>query len=625
MRQPRPLAHTSLGLSALALAAGCTPTPARVPFDFREGPLVESSAPAVPITGGTLLVTADRTRAVAADPERDLVSLVDLTSGVVRATVTLPARSEPGRIVEDPHGRAHVALRRGGGVAHIDLATGTLLGTSSVCPAPRGLAWDRGLDALYVACQTGELVTLDRTGAEVARVKVPGGDLRDVIVRPEGLLVTHFRSAKLSLLAEDGTVRAESTPPADFGCRDFGGPGFVGDDSGGAPRPAILPESPFGGDDASIAWRTIALPSSDAGGDVLMLHQRAQSDAPISIDTGGYGGTSPCNDVPGIVHTSLSIFGRGTEPVTTRAALPEAVLAVDVAVSPDGTQLALAMPGNASTPFAQVNTGALTDFLGGVRAPRRHFSEGQVTAVAFAGRERLLVQSREPATLSILTLDRAAAPVTVRLSDESRADTGHYLFHAGATAMVACASCHAEGGDDARTWDFDGIGPRRTQAVAGGLLGTEPFHWNGDMADFRTLEHQVFGRRMGAGEISTAHADALGGFVDGLRPVPAPEVEDADAVLRGQQLFESEEVGCASCHGGPMLTNNASVDVGTGGVFQVPTLVGLAHHAPYMHDGRARTLHDRFDPTLGGGEQHGHTAHLSRAEIDDLVAYLLTL
>jgi DNA-binding beta-propeller fold protein YncE/mono/diheme cytochrome c family protein len=624
MRHLRPVAQTSLGLTALALAAGCDPAPARVPFDFREGPLVESSAPAVPITGGTLLVTADRTRAVAADPERDLVSLVDLASGAVRATVTLPARSEPGRIVEDSHGRAHVALRRGGSIAHIDLTTGALLGTSSVCPAPRGLAWDRGLDALHVACQSGELVTLDRTGAEVARVKVPGGDLRDVLVRPEGLLVTHFRSAKLSLLAEDGTVRAESTPPADFGCGSFGGPGFA-DDSAGAPRPAILPEAPFGGDDASIAWRTIALPSSDAGGDVLMLHQRAQSDTPISVDTGGYGGTSPCNDVPGIVHTSLSIFGRGTEPVTTRTALPEAVLAVDVAVSPDGTQLALAMPGNASTPFAQVNTGALTDFLGGVRAPRRHFSEGQVTAVAFAGRDRLLVQSREPATLSILVLDGAAAPVTVRLSAESRADTGHYLFHAGATAMVACASCHAEGGDDARTWDFDGIGPRRTQAVAGGLLGTEPFHWNGDMADFRTLEHQVFGRRMGAGEISTAHADALGGFVDGLRPIPAPVVEDADAVLRGQGLFESEEVGCASCHSGPMLTNNASVDVGTGGVFQVPTLVGLAHHAPYMHDGRARTLRDRFEPALGGGERHGHTAHLRRTEIDDLVAYLLTL
>jgi len=623
MRLLRPVAQTSIGLTALALTAGCDPAPARVRFDFREGPLVESSAPAVAITGGTLLVTADRTRAIAADPERDLLSIVDLTTGAVRASISLPPRSEPGRIVEDPHGRAHIALRRGGGVAHIDLATGALLGTSPACPAPRGLAWDRGLDALHVACQTGELVTFDRTGEEVARVKVPGGDLRDVIVRPEGLMVTRFRSAMLSVLAQDGSVQSETMPPADFGCGSFGDPGFAGEDSGGAVRPAVLPESPFGGD-ASIAWRTVALPTSDSGGDVLMLHQRAQSDMPISVDTGGYGGTSPCNDVPGIVHTSLSLFGRAGEPMTTRAAIPEAVLAVDVAVAPDGSQIALAMPGNASTPFAQVSVAPLTDFLD-ANAPRRLFTEGQVTAVAFAGRDRLVVQSREPATLTVVALDGAAATRTVRLSDESRADTGHYLFHAGATAMVACASCHAEGGDDARTWNFDGIGPRRTQAVAGGLLGTEPFHWNGDMADFRTLEHQVFGRRMGAGEISTAHADALGGFVDGLRPVPAPTVDDADAVQRGQELFESDEVGCASCHSGPMLTNNASVDVGTGGVFQVPTLVGLSHHAPYMHDGRARTLLDRFDPALGGGEQHGHTAHLSRVQIDDLVAYLRTL
>jgi len=36
-----------------------------------------------------------------------------------------------------------------------------------------------------------------------------------------------------------------------------------------------------------------------------------------------------------------------------------------------------------------------------------------------------------------------------------------------------------------------------------------------------------------------------------------------------------------------MLTNNQSADVGTGGTFQVPSLVDLAHRAPYMHDGCA--------------------------------------
>jgi cytochrome c peroxidase len=64
--------------------------------------------------------------------------------------------------------------------------------------------------------------------------------------------------------------------------------------------------------------------------------------------------------------------------------------------------------------------------------------------------------------------------------------------------------------------------------------------------------------------------------------------------------------------------------VGTGRAFQVPPLMGLAARAPYMHNGCATTLHDRFGP-CGGGDKHGKTSHLSAAQINDLVAYLETL
>jgi len=616
MRIDLNVSRTLGGLSLLAaLGAGCTPAPARAPFEFQEGPLIESSAPPVAITGGTLLVSNDRALAIAADPERDLVSIIDLASATVRTTVSLPERSEPGRIAEDGSGRIHVALRRGGGVAHIDLATGALLGTTQVCAAPRGIAYDAANDALHVACQGGELVSLSSAGDELARMKIEDGDLRDVIVRPDGLLVTRFRSARMLLISNSGTLMNESAPPQDFGCGSFGEGGGGFDDSG---------RRGGSGGDAAVAWRAIALSAtSPVGEGVLMVHQRAQTET-ISVETGGYGGSSPCNPVPGIVKTSVSMFDGFGNPIQTRSAIPEAVLAVDIAVSGDSTRVAMAMPGNASTPFAQVRVSELGDFMGGDTAPRRIFTPGQVTAVAFAGSNRLLVQSREPATITIEDLGGGEAR-TIVLSDDSRADTGHFLFHAGATAMVACASCHAEGGDDGRTWDFGSIGPRRTQAIAGGILGTEPFHWDGDMADFRMLEHQVFGKRMGAGEISLGHADALGGFVDGLTPVPNSEPSDMDAVARGQELFESDEVGCASCHSGPMLTNNASVDVGTGGVFQVPQLIGVAHHAPYIHTGCAPTLRDRFDPLCGGGDRHGKTSHLTYMQVDDLIAYLRTL
>jgi hypothetical protein len=45
-----------------------------------------------------------------------------------------------------------------------------------------------------------------------------------------------------------------------------------------------------------------------------------------------------------------------------------------------------------------------------------------------------------------------------------------------------------------------------------------------------------------------------------------------------------------------------------------------------MHDGCAATLRERFtDPTCGGGDRHGRTSELSPAQVDDLIAYLMSL
>lgn len=72
------------------------------------------------------------------------------------------------------------------------------------------------------------------------------------------------------------------------------------------------------------------------------------------------------------------------------------------------------------------------------------------------------------------------------------------------------------------------------------------------------------------------------------------------------------------------MTNNATVNVGTGAAFQVPSLLGLGRRAPYMHDGCATTVRDCLG-ACGGGERHGHTAQLTRSELHDLVAWLESL
>ena len=57
---------------------------------------------------------------------------------------------------------------------------------------------------------------------------------------------------------------------------------------------------------------------------------------------------------------------------------------------------------------------------------------------------------------------------------------------------------------------------------------------------------------------------------------------------------------------------------------QTPSLLGVAWRAPFMHDGCAPTLADRFDPACGG-DQHGDVSALSDADLGALVAYLETL
>ena len=73
------------------------------------------------------------------------------------------------------------------------------------------------------------------------------------------------------------------------------------------------------------------------------------------------------------------------------------------------------------------------------------------------------------------------------------------------------------------------------------------------------------------------------------------------------------------CH-----TDNKTVNVGVGQPFQVPTLVGIGIRDPYMSNGCAATLEDRFGP-CGGGDMHGQTSQLSQSDIADLVLYLKTL
>jgi CxxC motif-containing protein (DUF1111 family) len=121
----------------------------------------------------------------------------------------------------------------------------------------------------------------------------------------------------------------------------------------------------------------------------------------------------------------------------------------------------------------------------------------------------------------------------------------------------------------------------------------------------------------------SAHVAAVARFLDASTRVPVGPQAPSPALTKGMALFESAELGCTGCHSGPHLTNNATVD-GTGMAFQVPTLIGVGLRAPFLHDGCALTLADRFGP-CGGGDQHGHTSQLTPSDQADLITYVGSL
>lgn len=564
-----------------------------------------SLADAPPPIGAATLVITTSGRAVGTDPDRDRVSIVDLDRVEVSATVPFEKGDMPGRVVDDGKGHVHVVLQRAGAVATIDVATGDLIDRRAVCPAPRGIATLE--DTIVVACAGGELVSLPAVGGEATVITRLDPDLRDMVVDGSRLVVSRLRSAEILRLGLDGALIDRMTP------------------------------SMVEGKTPSVAWRMVAPRKPDAQGavgGVLLAHQLAQ-EGTVSVSTGATGtsayASSSIASCDGPVANAVTAFSfNGGQPPTPRM-FGGAVLPVDLAASPSG-DIALIAAGNGHhwQMHNQVHLASMSDGAGnGCGQLRPKFDPpGQAVAVSFRPSGGLVVLTREPAGIhvvdpSILATALQKNPwITIPLGGASREDTGHAIFHSNTGGNIACASCHPDGADDSRTWQFSDTGPRRTQSLQGNLAGTAPYHWNGDVPNIAHVGNEVFTKRMAGQQLALDQLQALEAYLLRIPRVP-PSVRDADGAARGKALFESANIGCTSCHAGAALTNNASVDIGTGGRFQVPSLVGVALHAPYLHDGRMRTLAEIFGPV--GGERHGNTGGLSEAELQDLLLYLETL
>lgn len=215
---------------------------------------------------------------------------------------------------------------------------------------------------------------------------------------------------------------------------------------------------------------------------------------------------------------------------------------------------------------------------------------------------------------------------------------------------ISCASCHSDGGQDGRVWDFTGRGEglRNTTDLRGRRgMAHGNVHWSANFDETQDFVHDIVSEFGGTGFLAAGvqpnpplgapnagiaadiggldPLDALGAYLTSLKSASLPRsihrttagVKTADATT-GATIFTNQ--GCVTCHkpangytdsslGEPTLADVGTLRFTSGrrlygllAGIDTPTLAGVFDTAPYLHDGSARTLRDVF--TAAGGEMY---------------------
>ena len=238
---------------------------------------------------------------------------------------------------------------------------------------------------------------------------------------------------------------------------------------------------------------------------------------------------------------------------------------------------------------------------------------------------------------------------------------GKRLFFSSATSdlaqasWISCATCHIEGEHDGRSWQLQYLGevppgatpliPRNTTSLLG-MIDTYPLRWSAEWDESADSEFSVRFEQFGSGLINDGDMhptlgtpnqgrsfdlDALAAYIDSLAS-PSRIHTLTPAEVRGRDLFNSATTECALCHPAPLYTDLQTHDVGTaegenewfGPLIDTPSLRYLYDSAPYLHDGSASTLYETLT-SKNPDDLHGVTSHLTEAERQDLVSFLLAL
>jgi YVTN family beta-propeller protein len=621
---------------------------------FYQGVSAPATATA-PRSSSSIIVenrSSGNARVWVVNPDADTVAAID---AVTRAKLAeIPVGTSPRTLAVAPDGRIWVACATAGTVSILNPNTFAVAQTLTLPRGSRpfGIVFDpQGSAAWLTLEQTGRLLKLNpSTGAVLADIAV-GKDVRHLSVNAAGsrAFVSRFITPPLpgeatptvNTTGKGGEIVAVDTTNAsilktiilqhsdlpDTSISGRGIPNYLG-------APVITP-------DGLSAW----IPSKQDN----IKRGTLRDGQPLTHD-------SAVRPIASRVNlTTMS------EDYNARVDFNDAGTPTAVCHDPSGIYTFVALEGSRAVALVDTwNHQEITRFPAG-RAPQglavspdgktlfvQNFMDRSVTAHDLSG---LLNGGSNPPSLlgSVATVATEKLAANVLLGKQHFYDTKDNRL--ALQEYISCASCHADGGQDGRVWDFTGFGEGlRNTITLHGQAGQGPLHWTGNFDEVQDFEGQIRSFAGGTGLIAngtphptlgtsnagrSADLDALAAYLGSLTKTDeSPARQDAATLpanaAAGRTTFITQN--CASCHGGPEFTRSALgrfENVGTiqsssgqrmGGTltgFDIPTLRGLWATGPYLHNGSAATVADAI---------RAHTnVSLAEADIANLSAYLLNV
>jgi DNA-binding beta-propeller fold protein YncE len=614
---------------------------------------------AAPTASGTILVQpyGMLNRVWNVNPDNDSVSVIEGDAVVAE----IPVGDGPWSIAAAPLlNEVWVVNKHDATIAVID---SVLLSISRIIELdagsqPHGIAFAPESNTAYVATEaTGEILRIEAVSGTVDRRHVAGGRMRHVSVDATGTEVYASRFISPVLPGEDG-----ANPVVDDGLRLYGGEVVVLNANLVPQTTVVLQHSDRAASEHSGPGIPNYLGPAVISPDGAMAWVPSKQDNILAGGLRGGVGITFEHTVRAV--SSMIDLGLLQEDFGFRIDHDNASVANHAAFGPYGAYMFTALEGNRQI--------AVSDTFAGVELLRFDVGRApQGLAMGDDGRT-LYVHNFLDRTVSAFDVsdvvdrhERTVVELWTRstVGTEALATnvlTGKQLFYdarddrLALDDYMACASCHNDGGQDGRVWDFTSLGEglRNTIALRGrGGADHGPLHWSANFDEIHDFENQIRGFAGGTGLMTdpdfaatqpllgpskaglSADLDALAsylGSLTGFARSPARQATLSAEANAGRQLFETS--GCSGCHFGEALTDSGTGplhDVGTmtaaSGARQgaplpgidTPTLRDVWFTAPYLHDGSAPSLESAVAAHLG--------VSLTSSQLNDVAAYLREL